>query len=98
MGAMDIYRFRRELKNLTNKELLEMAFKQKKKKCVLLGGPCRYKMTYEGAGFCLSELFGKGCEMDYLCKLLADEDAETKCQRPGQFSQLPIGLRFPDIR
>ncbi len=97
MDQMDIYRFRRELRTLTSKGLLEMAFKQKEKKCILLGEPCQYKITYEGAAFCISELLGKGCEAEYLRKLLADEDAETKCQRSGEPLELLTGLRFPDF-
>lgn len=92
---MDIYGLRTELRHLTAKELLEMALKQKEKDCIL-GGFCQYKITYNGTGFCISELLGKGCEMEYLRKLLADEDARSKHQGSKEPLQLPIGLRFPD--
>jgi hypothetical protein len=93
---MDIYRLRTELRHLTDRELLERAFGQKEKGCIL-GGLCQYKIIYKGAGFCISELLGKGCEMEYLRKLLADEDAKSKRQSSEKPLQLPIGLRFPDI-
>ena len=93
---MDIQRFRKELRHLTAKELLEMALKQKEKDCVL-GGLCQYKIVYEGAGFCILELLGKGCEMEYLRKLLADEDAQSKPQCSDEPLPLPIGLRIPGL-
>jgi len=92
---MDFYTFRRELRHLTSKELLEMAFKQKEKGCIL-GGLCQYKITYKGAGFCISELLGKGCEMEYLRKLFADGDSESKRKAYEEPLELPIGLQFPD--
>jgi hypothetical protein len=97
MDQLDIYKFRKELRNLTDKELLEIAFKQRERSC-LLGGLCHYKITYKGVGFCISELLGKGCEMEYLRTLLAEEGAESKCQRSREPLPLPISLRFPDLR
>ncbi len=73
---MDIYRFRWELRHLAAKELLEMAFRQKEKNCTL-GGLCQYKILYKGAGFCILELLRKGCEMEYIRKLLAGEEAPS---------------------
>jgi hypothetical protein len=84
---------RKELRHLQDKELLEMAFKQKQKDCVL-GGLCQYKIIYKGAGFCILELLGKGCEIEYLQKLLGDEDAKSGEQSHDECLQLPIGLRF----
>ena len=93
---MDIYRYRRELRHLTVKELLEVAFRQKEKECVL-GGICQYKIAYEGAGFCILELLGKGCEAECLRKLLADEAAESKDQGSEEPLPLPIGPRLPGL-
>jgi hypothetical protein len=93
---MDIHRFRRELRHLTAKELLEMALSQKEKGCVL-GGLCQYKIVYEGAGFCVLELLGKRCEMEYLRKLLADEDTQSKPKSSDEPLPPAIGLWLPNL-
>jgi hypothetical protein len=93
---MDIFRLRTELRHLTGRELLEMAIKQKEKDCIL-GGLCHYRIIYKGAGFCVSEVLGKGCEMEYLRKLFADEEVKCKHQSPEENLQMPIGLRFPEL-
>ncbi len=93
LRLMNIYRFRKELRDLTSKELLEMAFKQKEKGCIL-GGLCQYKIVYEGAGFCISEVLRKGCAMEYLRKLLVDEDMEDEHLRSEEILQLSINFRF----
>ncbi len=94
---MDIFRFRTELKHLTDRELLEIASQQKEEHCIL-GGLCQYKIIYKGAGFCISELKGKGCEKEYLRKLFADEDVKSEHPSSEEALQLPIGFRFPDPR
>jgi hypothetical protein len=93
---MDVFLLRKELRHLTGKELLEMAFKQKEKDCVL-GGVCQYKIVYKGTGFCISEILRKGCEIEYLRKLVADEDAKSGKQSEEEHLQLPMGPRFPDL-
>jgi hypothetical protein len=90
---MEVYRFRIELRRLTAKGLLEIAFKQKEKNCAF-GGLCRYKIIYRGAGFCVSELLGKGCETEFLRKLPTEEDAEKKCQGSGGSFQQQMGWGF----
>ena len=59
---MDFHLIRRELRRLGVKNLYEMVMNQKESKCIL-NGLCSFYFKYRGYGFCLSEVLGKGCEL-----------------------------------
>ncbi len=59
---------RGKLRKLKCKKLFEMAMNQGKTRCTL-SGYCPLCFKYEGYTFCLSEVLGKGCEVQKMEKL-----------------------------
>jgi hypothetical protein len=76
---MDIQSTREKLRKLKSKKLFETAMSQRKSRCIL-DGYCSLHFRYEGYTFCLSEVLGKGCEVQELEKL----DKEI-CQSDERF-------------
>jgi len=60
--------------------LLKMAFSQKEKKC-LLGGTCPFLLAYQCILSCVSEIMGKGCQIEKL-RLLSNENAQSEDESP----------------
>ncbi len=67
-GVMNFRSVRSELLKLGNKRLFKLLMTQKESKC-LLNGFCSLLFKYKGYAFCLSEVFGRGCEIENLKKL-----------------------------
>ena len=65
---MDIQSTKEKLRKLKRKKLFETAMSQRKSRCIL-NGYCSLHFRYEGYTFCLSEVLGKGCEVQELEKL-----------------------------
>ena len=62
---IDFWKLRTELRMLGPAHLLKMASIQKDHHCVLNpGGPCQFYFKYQGFGFCVSELSGRGCQAE----------------------------------
>ncbi len=87
----DILIFRAELKRLGRCTLLEMAFRQKEKKCVL-SGLCPFNLNYKGYGFCISELLGEGCQEERLRRLCPDEEPSERRGQSEDGPRLPIRI------
>jgi len=79
---MDIQSIREKLRKLKCKHLCEMVMRQRKSRC-LLNGYCPLHFRYEGYTFCVSEVLGKGCEVQKLEKL-----EKEICQRNEEFDTL----------
>ncbi len=84
---LDIQSIREKLRKLKCKNLCEMVMKQRKSKC-LLNGYCPLHFRYEGFTFCVSEVLGKGCEVQRLEKL------EKEICQPNQETDIVLPL-FP---
>ncbi|MFB3887260.1 MAG: hypothetical protein ACE144_18705 [Thermodesulfobacteriota bacterium] len=67
--TMDFYSVKRELRRLEVRILFEMVMNQRESKCLIINGLCPFYFRHEGYGFCLSEVLGKGCELQQLEKL-----------------------------
>jgi hypothetical protein len=52
---------RAELKRMKEKDLLDLAFQQKKRWCNVGASECSFFIQYRGSSFCLMELLGQGC-------------------------------------
>lgn len=65
---MNFLSVRSELRRLGSKKLFKILMNQKESKC-LLNGFCSLLFRYEGYTFCLSEVLGRGCEIENLKKL-----------------------------
>ena len=50
-----------ELRRMKKKDLLDLAFQQKKRWCNIGASECSFFIQYRGLNFCLTELLGKGC-------------------------------------
>lgn len=68
---MDFYSIRVELRSLGVRNLFEIVMNQRESKCVL-NGLCPFYFKHRGYGFCLSEVLGKGCELQKLEKLQSE--------------------------
>ncbi len=66
--TMNFSSVRSELRRLGSKKLFKILMNQKESKC-LLNGFCSLFFKYEGYTFCLSEVLGRGCEIENLKKL-----------------------------
>ena len=62
---MNFQSVRGKLRRLKSKTLFEVAMNQKEYKCIL-NGFCSFHFMYEGYAFCISEVLGKGCEIQKL--------------------------------
>ena len=65
---MDFYLVRTELRRLKKENLFNLLMNQKEFRC-LLSGLCSFRFEYKGYTFCISEVLGKGCELEKLKKL-----------------------------
>jgi hypothetical protein len=52
---------RTELKRMKKRDLLDLAFQQKKRWCDIGASECAFLIEYKGFAFCLTELMGQGC-------------------------------------
>jgi len=66
--TMNFHTVRLELRRLGGKKLFKIVMNQKESKC-LTHGFCSLLFKYEGYTFCLSEVLGRGCEIEGLKKL-----------------------------
>ena len=82
---MDFHSIKVELRSLGVRNLFEIVMNQKESKCVL-NGLCPFYLKHRGHGSCLSEVLGKGCELQKL------EKPQTEiCQAGKVFSfTLPL--------
>ena len=64
----DFRSVRSELRRLGSKKLFKILMNQKESRC-LLNGFCSLFFKYKGYTFCLSEVLGRGCEVENLKKL-----------------------------
>jgi hypothetical protein len=60
---MEFYEARNILRTMRKAYLLELASKQEIRRCVVGGKECSLHLTYEGFGFCVSEILGQGCQV-----------------------------------
>jgi len=65
---MSFHSVRLELHRLGNKNLFRVLMSQKESDC-LLRGLCSFRFKYKGYTFCLSEVLGRGCDIQNLEKL-----------------------------
>jgi len=66
---MDVLKDRFELKMMNRRDLFNLAVSQKISKCLIGGRPCCYYLQYRGSSFCVSEILGKGCQVESLEQL-----------------------------
>ncbi len=59
--VQDSNTIRTELKRMKKRDLLDLAFRQKKRWCNIGAIECSFLIQYGGLSFCLTELLGQGC-------------------------------------
>jgi hypothetical protein len=78
---MDQYNMvRAELKKMPKRDLLKLAWQQKKGWCNVGARECGFLIRYKGLGFCLMELLGKGCSPH----LVPEDETETEEATEGK--------------
>lgn len=90
---MSFHSIRGELRRLGTRTLFELVINQRESIC-LMNGPCPFYFKHKGYGFCLSEVLGRGCELQNLEKL-----EEETCQNDEMFnSPLPLAMFDGDTK
>lgn len=74
-----VFRFKEELRKMKKGDLLKMAINQKEKKCVL-GGVCRFLVEYRRILFCVSEILGRGCQVERQ-RLDSGQDSQSESEK-----------------
>jgi hypothetical protein len=76
---MDILKARYELRRMSTGDLFKLAQNQKMANCLIGGGPCGFLLQYKESNFCVSEILGKGCQVERLEQLeqLYDENEKV---------------------
>ena len=80
MADEKIYQARTELTRMAKANLLKMALCQKEKNCVL-GGICPFLLEYQDILFCVSEILGRGCQIEKL-RQLSGQDNQNEGEMP----------------
>jgi len=63
LPPVEFYEAKNKLRTMQKEYLLELASKQEIRRCVVGDEECRLHFTYEGFGFCVSEILGHGCQI-----------------------------------
>jgi hypothetical protein len=81
---MDILKARIELQRMSTRDLFKLELNRKISNCLIGGRPCGFYLQYNGSSFCVSEILGKGCEVERLEQLeqLYDEKEEVNFPLP----------------
>ncbi len=74
-----VFRFKEELRKMTKGDLLKMVLNQGERKCVL-GGLCRFLLEYQRILFCVSEILGRGCQIERQT-LHSGQDGQSESER-----------------
>lgn len=72
---MDILKARIELRRMSTGDLFKLALNRRMSYCLIGRRPCGFLLQHEGSNFCVSEILGKGCQVERLEQLgqLCDE-------------------------
>jgi len=66
---MDFYEARNELRGMGRRHLLRLVSAQRISGCLIGGRACGLHLHYQGFNFCISEIMGKGCQVEKSAKL-----------------------------
>jgi len=61
---MDILKARYELRRLSTGDVFKLALNWRISYCLIGGKPCGFLLKYKGSIFCVSEILGKGCQVE----------------------------------
>ena len=81
---MDVYKSRIELRRMSTGDLFNLAQNRKMANCLIGGRPCGFLLQYKESIFCVSEILGKGCQVERLEQLeqLYDENEKVNFLLP----------------
>ena len=83
---MDILKTRYELRRMSTGDLFKLVLNRKISNCLIGGRPCGFLLQYYGSNFCVSEILGKGCQV---------ERSEQLEQLYDETEKLNFSLPFP---
>jgi hypothetical protein len=86
-----VFKLKAELRKMTKGDLLRMVLSQKERKC-LLGGVCPFLFEYQRTLFCVSEILGRGCQME---RLHFDHHVQGEGEHSQKSMEAPDGPRLP---
>jgi hypothetical protein len=66
-----------ELQGMGRGDLLKLALNRRMSSCLVGARPCGFYLKYKGTSFCVSEVLGKGCQVESL-------DASEECNSPEE--------------
>ena len=81
---MDILKARYELRRMSTGDVFKLALNWRISYCLIGGRPCGFLLKYKGSIFCVSEILGKGCQVERLEQLeqLYDEEEKVNFSLP----------------
>ena len=86
---MSFHSVRIELRRLGSKSLFRVLMSQRESEC-LRNGLCSFRFKYRGYTFCLSEVLGRGCEVESLKKLEKEIDANKEGSPSQKKADVPL--------
>lgn len=93
---MDVCESRSELRRMSRRDLFKLALNRRMSNCLIGGRSCGFYLQYNGGSFCVSEILGKGCEVERLeqLKQVCDEKEEVNSSLPF-LHKMETGLLLP---
>lgn len=87
---MDILEGRSELKRMSRGSLFTLGANQRISNCLIGARACGFSLHHQGIHFCVSELMGKGCEVELL--LSGKKDVEFKVYHRDHLTRSTVFL------
>jgi hypothetical protein len=75
---MNVHEARNKLRRKNKADLFALALNQGLSKCTVGGRACGFLLHYEGLNFCISEILGRGCQVERF------EKSELHCEDLGK--------------
>jgi hypothetical protein len=84
---MDIRKARYELRRMSTGDVFKLALNWRISYCLIGGRPCGFLLQYKESIFCVSEILGKGCQVERLMQSEQLYDEREKVTFPLPFPQ-----------
>ncbi len=88
-----VSKLRAELRRIRKGDVLRMVLNQKEKKC-LLGGVCPFLLECQRILFCVSEILGKGCQIERQ-RLDSVQQAQSEGESSQKLAEMPVETWLP---
>ena len=87
---MDVNAARDELRRMSKRNLFKLLSKERILRCIVGDQACGFFLHYKGFNFCVSEIFGQGCQVE------RSENLEDRSEEPWEINFLLPIMQGPD--